>query len=152
MSGPHRHKCTNQQLLLAIGNPITSLYLNVWRPAFGNTSHEQLPVMLWIHGGSWDTGSAMLTNLYDGERLAAVGRVIVVAANYRLNAFGYLGSSALRAEDSSTGNWGTQDQRAAMKWIHDNAQSLGADVSRLMIFGESAGAMFSPLISPKASM
>eukprot|EP00935_MAST-01C_sp_MAST-1C-sp1_P000706 g706.t1 len=82
----------------------------------------------------------MLTNLYDGERLAAVGRVIVVAANYRLNAFGYLGSSALRAEDSSTGNWGTQDQRAAMKWIHDNAQSLGADVSRLMIFGESAGA------------
>jgi carboxylesterase type B len=95
--------------------------------------------MLFFYGGSWDTGSAMFP-LYDGERISSEGDVIVVAANYRVNCFGYLGSDSLRGSDKSTGNFGTQDQRAAMQWIHTNAASMHADVSKLMIFGESAGA------------
>jgi carboxylesterase type B len=42
---------------------------------------------------------------------------IVVTINYRLSVFGFLGSNALRGTDQSTGNWGLQDQRAAMKWV-----------------------------------
>jgi carboxylesterase type B len=114
------------------------LYLNAWLPVF-NDSSTKYPVMIFFYGGSWDTGSAMFP-LYDGERLCSQGNTIVIAANYRLNAFGYLGSDTLRGTDKSTGNFGTLDQRAAMKWVHNNAAALHADVSSVMIFGESAGA------------
>jgi carboxylesterase type B len=60
--------------------------------------------------------------------------------NYRLNAFGFLGSDLLRGSDKSTGNFGIQDQRKAMQFIYENAEKLGADKTKIMIFGESAGA------------
>ena len=88
---------------------------------------------------SWEYGSAMFP-LYGGGGLAEHGNVIAIAANYRLDAFGFLGSEALRARDNSTGNFGIQDQRRAMEWIRQNAPALGADPTRVMIFGESAGA------------
>jgi carboxylesterase type B len=95
--------------------------------------------MIFYYGGSWNQGSAMFP-LYDGERLSSRGDTIVIAANYRLNVFGYLGSDSLRADDKSTGNFGTQDQRAAMEWVQKNAAALRADTNSVMIFGESAGA------------
>ena len=113
------------------------LYLNFWLPEHSNTS-EPRAVMLFFYGGSWVIGSAMFP-IYDGEHLARRG-VVAVAANYRLGLFGFLGSEALRASDGSTGNFGLQDQRLAMLWVRRNAAALGADASRVMIFGESAGA------------
>jgi carboxylesterase type B len=95
--------------------------------------------MIFFYGGSWNQGSAMFP-LYDGERLCSQGDTIIIAANYRLNAFGFLGSDVLRGSDKSTGNFGMQDQRAAMEWVHNNAAALHADISSVMIFGESAGA------------
>ena len=125
-----------------LASSVAGLYLNVWRPVRRDGgSGEVLPVMLFFYGGSWRYGSAMFP-LYDGERIvrnADASDVIVVAANYRLSAFGFLGSELLRAEDNSTGNFGIQDQRAAMAWVQRNAVALGADASRVMIFGESAG-------------
>ena len=72
----------------------------------------------------------------------ALEQVVVVTINYRLNVFGFLGSSELAnaSHDGSTGNYGLQDQRLAMQWVQKNIHAFGGDKSRVMIFGESAGA------------
>ena len=115
------------------------LYLNFWLPkaalddaAAGNNA-TTYPVMLFFYGGSWTTGSAMFP-LYSGKPIVSLTQnTIVVATNYRLNAFGFLGSDRLRDEATgSTGNIGLLDQRAAMRWIHANAAALRADTSRFL--------------------
>eukprot|EP01065_Artemidia_motanka_P045910 TRINITY_DN6841_c0_g1_i1.p1 TRINITY_DN6841_c0_g1~~TRINITY_DN6841_c0_g1_i1.p1 ORF type:complete len:525 (+),score=163.48 TRINITY_DN6841_c0_g1_i1:103-1677(+) len=128
------------------------LYLNVWMPQRGSILGAPKAVMIFFYGGSWETGSAMFP-LYRGEALAEVRNdTIVVAANYRLNVFGFLGGKALRANDGSTGNFGLQDQRMVMQWVRDNAKFLNADVDRIMIFGESAGAgsVSAHLVAPRS--
>ena len=55
--------------------------------------------------------------VYQGTNFVKQTKVIVVAINYRLGAFGWLGHASLRSSDGSTGNWGLQDQRLAMKWV-----------------------------------
>ncbi len=95
------------------------------------------PVMVWIHGGSNRAGSAGGTVLSD---LARHG-VVLVAIQYRLGIFGFLPHRALAAEhDGQTGNYGLMDQIAALRWIKANIARFGGDPTRIMIFGESAGA------------
>ena len=106
-------------------------------PPDDSNSSAPRAVMLFFYGGSFKYGTAMLP-LYDGSHFSSHG-VVTVACNYRLNAFGYLGAEALRATDGSTGNFGLQDQRLAMQWVRRNAKFLNADVTRVMVFGESAG-------------
>ncbi len=112
------------------------LYLNVWRPQKSGT----FPVMVWIHGGGY-VGGASSTPMYWGDRLSQAGDVVVVSANYRLNVFGFLALAALRAEDAhgSVGSYGSLDQVAALKWVHDNIAAFGGDPNNVTIFGESAG-------------
>eukprot|EP00008_Paramoeba_atlantica_P008171 CAMPEP_0201476066 /NCGR_PEP_ID=MMETSP0151_2-20130828/1352_1 /ASSEMBLY_ACC=CAM_ASM_000257 /TAXON_ID=200890 /ORGANISM="Paramoeba atlantica, Strain 621/1 / CCAP 1560/9" /LENGTH=387 /DNA_ID=CAMNT_0047856343 /DNA_START=805 /DNA_END=1968 /DNA_ORIENTATION=+ len=66
-------------------------------------------------------------------------KVVLVSVNYRLGAFGFLGSEALRASDGSTGNYGVQDQRLALQWVQDNIEQFNGDPSKVMLFGQSAG-------------
>lgn len=114
------------------------LYLNLWLPA--SPSPAPRPAMIFFYGGSDDTGSAMFP-LYSGGNLVAESNdTVVVAVNYRLNVFGWLGSDQLRGRDNSTGNFGLQDQRASIVWLRKNAAALNVDVNRITIFGESAGA------------
>eukprot|EP00756_Hemistasia_phaeocysticola_P005775 Hpha_TRINITY_DN13493_c0_g2::TRINITY_DN13493_c0_g2_i1::g.131173::m.131173 len=114
------------------------LYLNVWIPN-KPPPDQKYAVMIFFYGGSWTSGSAMFP-LYTGEALTLVNEAtVVVSVNYRLAAFGFLGSDFLRASDGSTGNFGLQDQRLAMRWVHANAEHLHVDTSKVMIFGESAG-------------
>ena len=109
------------------------LYLNIWLPMKNVSSSEPYAVMIFFYGGSFDTGSAMFP-LYGGASISATnGNTILVAANYRLNAFGFLGSDLLRASDKSTGNFGIQDQRKAMQFIFANAENLGADPTKIMV-------------------
>jgi para-nitrobenzyl esterase len=119
------------------------LFANVFTPlsAVGNPA-AALPVLVWIHGGAYQAGSA---NDYDATKLVAKsgGAVCVVTINYRLGVFGFLGSDALRRLDptaGSTGNSGVQDQRTAIQWARRNAKSFGGDPKRVTVFGESAGA------------
>ncbi|KAI8487615.1 hypothetical protein Bbelb_346080 [Branchiostoma belcheri] len=112
------------------------LYLNVFVPTVTNTS-EKLPVFFWIHGGDFLLGSAM-DSMYDGRFLANSTRTVVVAANYRLSALGFL--VAGQGEGSATGNFGILDQIAALQWIQDNIADFGGDKDRVTIFGQSAGA------------
>ena len=113
------------------------LYLNVWTPQ--EDGEKPLPVMVWIHGGALTRGSAA-TSIYEGTKLARKG-VVVVTINYRLGAFGYMAHPELSSESTngSSGNYGTLDQIAALKWVQNNITAYGGDPKNVTIFGESAG-------------
>jgi len=113
------------------------LYLNVWTPAKG--AGEQLPVMVWFHGGAFMVGSAS-DDLYDGGDLARKG-VVVVTTNYRLGPFGFFAHPLLSRESgrNASGNYGLLDQIAVLEWVRDNIRAFGGDPKRVTIFGESAG-------------
>ncbi|MEE2963496.1 MAG: carboxylesterase family protein [Acidobacteriota bacterium] len=112
------------------------LYLNIWRPA---QEGESRPVMVFIHGGGFTTGSGS-EPLYDGIELAKQG-VVVVTFNYRLGVIGFLAHPQLTAESTheSSGNYGLLDQVAALEWVQRNIHQFGGDPARVTIFGESAG-------------
>jgi para-nitrobenzyl esterase len=109
------------------------LTLNVFRP-FGVDG--PLPVMVFIHGGGFVTGTAN-DPLFDGSRLAQAG-LIVVTVNYRLGALGWLTHPALL--ESSSGNFGLMDQITALRWVHDNIAAFGGDANNVTLFGNGAGA------------
>jgi para-nitrobenzyl esterase len=120
------------------------LHLNIWVPR--GSAGERLPVMVWIHGGAFLTGSSSVElhrdeALYDGSSLARQG-VIVVTMNYRLGPFGFFAHPILAGESSRglSGNYGLLDQLAALAWVRRNISSFGGDESRLTLFGQSAGA------------
>eukprot|EP00038_Savillea_parva_P027811 m.61593 g.61593 ORF g.61593 m.61593 type:complete len:579 (+) comp8036_c1_seq1:123-1859(+) len=121
------------------------LYLNVYAPPIRTRTPSELrPVIFWIYGGGFQGGGGNETRLngtWDVELFP--DEVVIVTHNYRLNVFGFLGADELRERDptgGSTGNYGIQDQRAAMKWVHDNIHAFGGDPSRVLIVGQSAGA------------
>ena len=115
------------------------LYLNVWTPA--RSAAEKLPVMVWIHGGGFQAGSASEPR-QDGARLARKG-VVVVSLNYRLGVFGFLAHPELTKESGrgASGNYGLLDQVAALRWVRDNVAAFGGDPGNVTIFGESAGSL-----------
>jgi para-nitrobenzyl esterase len=112
------------------------LTLNVWTAA--QEADEKRPVMAWIHGGGFQFGSSA-NPATDGRLLAAKG-VVVVSFNYRLGIFGFLAHPELDAEAPS-GNYGLQDQLAALRWVQANIAAFGGDPDNVTLFGESAGAM-----------
>ena len=114
-----------------------SLYLNVWKPA-GEVSG--LPVLVFIHGGSLQTGQPWYAD-YSGLGLAREG-VIVVNMGYRLGVFGYLADEELMREspNGTTGNYGLLDQIKALEWARDNIAAFGGDADNVTLAGESAGA------------
>ncbi|MCC6268446.1 MAG: carboxylesterase family protein [Dehalococcoidia bacterium] len=120
------------------------LYLNVVTPGLSGSR----PVMVWIHGGGFTTGSGAD---FAGRQLAERG-VVVVAMNYRLGALGSLALPALADRKGRFTNFGLRDQIAALRWVHDNIASFGGDPDNVTIFGESAGGLSvgSLLGSPEA--
>ncbi|MER5945440.1 carboxylesterase family protein [Streptomyces sp. NPDC001904] len=107
------------------------LNLNVWTPEPGPGA--RLPVLVWLHGGSFSNGSANAGG-YRGETFARDG-VVFVGVNYRLGTDGFLHLPG--APD----NRGLLDQLAALEWVRDNIAAFGGDPDRVTVFGESAGAM-----------
>ncbi len=112
------------------------LTLNVWRPR-GKVSDA--PVLVFLHGGGNIQGCSSLESLgqrvYEGNELAAREQAVVVTVNYRLGALGFMAHPAIGG-----GNWGLRDQLAALAWVKRNAAAFGGDPSRVLVFGESAGA------------
>jgi len=114
------------------------LTLNIWSPSADNARR---PVMVWIHGGSFVTGSGS-TPWYNGTSFATQGDVVVVTINYRLGALGFLYLAEYAGEDyAGSGNNGLLDQIEALTWVRDNIAAFGGDPNNVTIFGESAGAM-----------
>ncbi|MFE3445932.1 carboxylesterase/lipase family protein [Nocardia sp. NPDC059180] len=106
------------------------LSVNVWAP-----SGSGLPVLVFLHGGGFISGAGDLP-WYDGAELAARGNIVVVTANYRLGALGFL-----RLDGVSPGNLGLLDQLAALRWVRDNIAGFGGDPSGVTVAGQSAGAL-----------
>ena len=125
------------------------LYLNVFTP---RPARHRLPVMVWIHGGGFVNGAG---TDYDASVLTAKAEAIVVTINYRLGPFGFLALPGLsdEARDHSSGNFGLQDQQAALRWVRRNIAGFGGDPGNLTIFGESAGgvSVCAHLASPGSS-
>jgi para-nitrobenzyl esterase len=115
------------------------LYLNVWTPA--RSTAERLPVLVFVHGGAFREGSGSLP-LYDGTELAHKG-LVVVTINYRLGALGFLVHPELERESPqhAAGDYGLADQVAALEWVRANIQAFGGDPQRVVLAGQSAGAM-----------
>ncbi|MDD9942841.1 MAG: carboxylesterase/lipase family protein [Myxococcales bacterium] len=112
------------------------LRLNVWTPG---GDQRRRPVMVWFHGGGYAIGSGSWP-VYDGERLARRGDVVVVTVNHRLGPLGYLHLASLGgAEVATSGTVGMQDLVASLYWVRDNIEAFGGDPGNVMIFGESGG-------------
>ena len=113
------------------------LYLNVWTPAASN--NEKLPVLVWIYGGGGVNGSSA-ESFFDGNAMAKKG-VVVVSMNYRVNVFGWFAHPELSKESPHhvSGNYGSLDQLAALRWIKNNIARFGGDPNEVTIWGESGG-------------
>ena len=114
------------------------LNLDIYAPA--NIQDEDLPVMVWIHGGSNVSGASQI---YQGHNLAANERVIIVVVQYRLGPLGWFAHETLRetakTERDRGANFGTLDLIAALEWVQGNIEAFGGDAGNVTIFGESAG-------------
>jgi para-nitrobenzyl esterase len=114
------------------------LYLNVFAPTGRKHGDDDLPVMVWIHGGGWVVGES---DDYDPTKLVADGAV-VVTINYRLGALGFLAHPALADHPGgSSGAYGLMDQQAALRWVKHNIRKFGGDPRKVTIAGESAGGL-----------
>jgi len=113
------------------------LFLNVWTPALADGGKR--PVLFYIHGGGYDTGSGS-DALYDGTRLCRRGDVVVVTVNHRLNAFGYLHLGQIGGPElAASGNAGQLDLVLALQWVRDNIAGFGGDPGNVTVFGQSGG-------------
>ncbi len=112
------------------------LFLNVWTPDLDQEAKR--PVLVFIHGGGFTSGSGSVF-LYRGGNLVRNGDAVVVTINYRLGALGFLGHRQLADPDGPIGNWGIQDQVAALAWVRAHIAAFGGDPSNVTVFGESAG-------------
>lgn len=135
------------RLAAVMGHPRSTGYdeagcltVNVWTPA-DRAPGDRLPVLFWLHGGAFITGSASW-DWYSGARLAAEHRIVVVTANYRLGPLGYLYSPQL-----GPGNTGLLDQQAALAWTATNVAAFGGDPAAITVGGQSAGGISAALLA-----
>ncbi|THD72757.1 carboxylesterase/lipase family protein [Phenylobacterium sp.] len=113
------------------------LRLNIWS---GGVTGKARPVMVWIHGGGYETGSSQELPAYDGERLARKGDLVFVSVNHRLGGFGFLDLSSFGdPRYAMSGNAGQLDLVVALQWVHDNIAAFGGDPGNVTIFGQSGG-------------
>ncbi|KAF3907824.1 Cholinesterase [Arthrobotrys entomopaga] len=117
------------------------LFVNVWVPQNASNTTANLPVKVWIYGGANFEGS-INTPDYNGCQLAEDGAITVSIA-YRLGALGYL---ALESAGIA-GNFGIQDILLGLQWVQDNVGKFGGDKDKVLLFGQSAGAWDSWIIS-----
>ncbi|KAL1901814.1 hypothetical protein Sste5346_001517 [Sporothrix stenoceras] len=133
------------------GSSEDCLFANVWTPHLpplgGNSTTDLKPVMLYLYGGGFTSGSGKNPNT-DGTNLASRGDVVSVSVNYRVGNAGFLAFD----DGVHRGNYALSDMVAALEWVRDYIQYFGGDASRVTLFGESAGAQATHILlgSPKA--
>ncbi|XP_072141262.1 acetylcholinesterase-1-like [Dermacentor andersoni] len=122
------------------------LHINVWVPGkcvtdlLGGENHRA--VVFWLFGGSF-VGGGNSYDFYDGRFVAGLGDVLVVTPNYRVTSFGFLNSGTGR---EVAGNMGLYDQLLALRWLRENVHWFGGDRDRILIAGQSAGAIASSML------
>ncbi|XP_018575271.1 juvenile hormone esterase [Anoplophora glabripennis] len=135
-------------LLQTTGGSEDCLNLNVFTKSLSDSKTELKPVMVFIHGGAFLTGSNK-PDMY-GPDFLLTQDVVLVVPNYRLGALGFLSS------DDDTlgvpGNAGLKDQLLALQWVQENIRNFNGDPNNVTIFGESAGgsSVHYLVLSPRA--
>ena len=139
--GPTAPQASDNPGTTASGSPVQHsedcLVLNVFTP--GLKDGRKRPVMVWLHGGGFATGSGA-GSIIDGTSLAGTHDVVVVTLNHRLNVFGYtyLGD-AMGSDFASSGAVGLLDIVAGLQWVRDNITEFGGDPNLVTIAGQSGG-------------
>lgn len=111
---------------------LNCLHLNIYVPKSAS-SQNRVPVLVWIHGGGFSSGSSGSF----GPKFLVRNDIVVVTINYRLGPYGFM----CLGIPEVPGNQGLKDQLLALQWINDNIHSFGGDVNKITVMGESAGAM-----------
>ncbi|XP_063708883.1 juvenile hormone esterase-like [Culicoides brevitarsis] len=128
----HGSNCIGQQMFSeSVTGSEDCLFLNVYVPRL--ESKEKLPVMFWIHGGSFKSGSG--DSEYYGPEFFMEEEVVIVTINYRLGFLGFFSTN----DKAAQGNYGLKDCVEALKWVQNNIEAFGGDREQVTIFGESAG-------------
>ena len=137
--GPHYDLDVRDGLGKPVGDE-DCLTLNVFRPA--HTKKQDLPVVVFIHGGSNVVGYSG-DPMYDGRTLARRANAVVVTVNYRLGVLGWLNLRELKTGNPLTdsGNFATLDQIEALRFVRANARRFGGDPRNISVMGESAGSV-----------
>ncbi len=113
------------------------LNLNVWTPSIADG--KKRPVLFWIHGGGFTTGSSHELPSNDGANLSKKGDVVVVSINHRLNVLGFMDLSAYGEKYAHSANNSILDMQLALEWVRDNISNFGGDPNNVTIFGQSGG-------------
>ncbi len=113
------------------------LVLNVWTKGLADS--KKRPVLVWIHGGGFASGSGNDLPCYEGRSLARKGDIVVVNLNHRLNILGYIDLRGLGGKYASSVNLGMQDLVKALEWVRDNIEAFGGDPANVTIAGQSGG-------------
>ncbi|XP_037520132.1 cocaine esterase [Rhipicephalus sanguineus] len=118
------------------------LFLNIYTPGYRNGQTPSYPVMVFVHGGNFETGAS---SQYGPQKLVDKD-VVVVTINYRLGILGFLSTG----DSVCPGNLGLLDQNLALKWVRDNVAQFGGDPSQVTLFGQGSGAVsvFLHILSP----
>ncbi|XP_055597043.1 esterase E4-like [Uranotaenia lowii] len=115
------------------------LFMNIFSPRRENNgtnlARRKFPVLVFIHGGSFMVGSAVV-DMKNGADLLVDSGIMVVSINYRLTRLGFL----RYPEFNVSGNFGLKDQRTALQWVQNNIEYFGGDPQRVTLMGQSAGA------------
>ncbi len=126
------------------GSSEDCLFANVWTPYLpqsGDSKAKLKPVMLYLYGGGFTSGSGKNPNT-DGTNLASRGDVVVVSVNYRVGSLGFLNLN----DGVHKGNYGLSDMVTALQWVNKYIKYLGGDPDNVTLFGESAGAMSTHIV------
>ncbi len=115
----------------------TCLSLNIWTPSMDPDA--QLPVLVWLHGGGYSSGSSAEHRIYEGYNLAKYGDVVFVSINHRLNYLGFLDLSDYGEAYERSANLSFVDILCALEWVRDNIAAYGGDPDCVTIDGQSGG-------------
>ncbi|XP_047482940.1 neuroligin-3-like [Penaeus chinensis] len=120
-----------------------SLYVHIFyfrahqKETYSSAEKVAYPVVVYVHGESYEWGSA---SLYDGSVLAALGRLIVVTINYRLGILGFFNPNVDPLGRATVANYGLMDQLAALHWVQENIVRFGGDPGHVTVMGHGTGA------------
>ncbi len=114
------------------------LKLNVWTPSLSDS--KKRPVLVWLHGGGYTNGNGIEQDGYNGENLSRKGDVVFVSINHRLGPIGFSDLSGVGGQKyANSGNVGTLDMVAALKWVNENIENFGGNPQNVTIMGQSGG-------------
>lgn len=114
------------------------LNLNIWTPSLD--ADKKLPVVIYVHGGAFQTGSNSVPER-SGDRFAKDTPMVFISVNYRLGIFGGLYLADLLGEEyHDSGSNSVLDILLAIRWVKSNAAAFGGDPENITLMGISAGA------------